>query len=79
MSSFDPRGMIKMDSFDPAHVHASLAAMVAVKQLSEQTGLRHGLMRCVKCMKGEIAWSVNGKKGHTSGKCSTPNCVQWIE
>lgn len=68
-----------MTSFEPAYVHATLQAMIAVKQLSEQTGMRHGLMRCVKCMKGEITWMLNGKKGHTSGKCSTSGCVQWIE
>lgn len=79
MSYFDPAGSIKVDNFDADHVNATLNAMIAVKQLSAQTGMRRGLMRCVKCMKGEITWALNGKKGHTSGKCSTPGCVQWIE
>lgn len=62
--------------FDPT---PALQAMIAVKLLSEQTGLRAGKMRCVACGKGEISWSVNGKKGHTSGACNTVGCVQWIE
>lgn len=61
-----------MVAMDAAHNHAHAAG------LGEANG-GNGKLPCPVCKVGEIHYSVASYNGHMHARCSTPECVKWME
>lgn len=71
-----------------AEIKASSARLSAgIRAASEDAKKRgfkkgnggRGTLPCPVCSGGELMYSVAGYNGHIHGKCSTPNCVAWMQ
>lgn len=60
------------------YISAVMIAMPAVKRAVGRQRGAAGNMTCPVCKTGTLAYFV-ARNRHTSGACSTPDCVQWIE
>jgi len=61
-----------------------LEVIATVHEHAKQQGLRKGKggvssVSCPKCKTGTIDYSVASFNGHIWGKCTTKDCVRWIE
>lgn len=60
-----------------------IAGMAAAKQHAKSLGLKRGSggrgqCKCPNC-EGEISYSVASVNGHMHARCSTPQCVSFME
>lgn len=53
-------------------------AVLQMKAAIEATTATSGRLPCPRCG-GLISWKVSGRKRHTRGRCSTADCLSWIE
>lgn len=58
--------------------------MAATQADAKAKGLKKGnggagKVECPVCKTGELHYTVAGCNGHMWGKCSTPNCVSWMQ
>lgn len=62
----------------------TLEAMAAVHEAARRLGLKKGrggtgTIKCPVCTTGTLGFSVASYNGHIWGKCSTDNCVGWMQ
>ncbi len=38
-----------------------------------------GMIQCPMCESGQVVYSIDGRRKHTCGTCSTPGCIEWRE
>lgn len=69
---------------DDQAVSRMLTAFVAVLQDMKAKGLGkghpgRGEIACPSCGTGRLAYSVAGSNGYTMARCSSANCLKWIQ
>lgn len=67
-----------------ANTERTSRAMLAVQEDANKRGFKkgnggRGTVPCPACSGGELMYSVASYNGHIHGKCSTPNCVWWMQ
>lgn len=65
-------------------IENTLTAMKAAKADAKQNGFRTGAggassIGCPSCESGKLSYSVASVNGHMHARCSTPDCVAWME
>lgn len=67
-----------------AHWEKLKAGMLACQEDAKKHGYKkgsggRGSIPCPACGTGELFYSVAGYNGHMHGKCSTPDCLSWMQ
>lgn len=67
-----------------AHTETLMKAMSAARDDAKAKGFKRGnggrgKVKCPCCESGELHYSVASLNGHLWGKCSTPDCVSWMQ
>jgi hypothetical protein len=67
-----------------ANTARTMTAMVAVCDEAKRLGLKNGKggggqIECPVCKTGTLGFSVASYNGHIWGKCSTKDCVAWMQ
>lgn len=70
------------DELDPEMARRARDTLKAMCAVMDAVGKKRGVtgsMDCPACEGGKISYGVSSYNGHTSGACSTPGCLSWIE
>lgn len=59
-------------------LEAAMACVVEMKTNHKMDGRSQMITKCPMCG-GEVRMRIAASNKHTSGKCRTAGCIQWIE
>ena len=65
------------NDFATAFLNINKARKAIVKHI-EESGINSGSIPCPICSKGQLRYS-RAYNGHIHGRCTTPDCVNWME
>lgn len=73
----DPKLKLPL-SISKKHTGRMIAARAAVIENTEGRRGIKGRIDCPSC-EGQLAYSVSESDGHIWGRCSTKECVEWLD